>query len=148
VAVPYLPRQYWEALGAPEAPPQRPWPLPVVLQLGKQLAEVLVQAVQMPRNLAAPQGACRLIPVLYHVYSFRSFRQVGGATGQGGSRTSEGATETPRLCWTEVLSLQPWGHLLGWRIQSGVRNAVCLLGALDFSGQLLFHHSHLLGWVI
>ncbi|XP_073910569.1 DNA-directed RNA polymerase, mitochondrial isoform X3 [Castor canadensis] len=77
VAVPYLPRQYWEALGAPEAPPQRPWPLPVVLQLGKQLAEVLVQAVQMPRNLAAPQGACRLIPVLYHVYSFRSFRQIG-----------------------------------------------------------------------
>ncbi|XP_008592549.1 PREDICTED: DNA-directed RNA polymerase, mitochondrial [Galeopterus variegatus] len=77
VAEPCLPRQYWEALGVPEAPPVQPWPLPVLVQLGKQLAEMLVQAVQMPRSLAAPQGACRLIPVLYHVYSFRSYRQIG-----------------------------------------------------------------------
>ncbi|XP_008835434.1 DNA-directed RNA polymerase, mitochondrial isoform X2 [Nannospalax galili] len=73
----YLPRQYWEALGPPQAPQQQPWALAVVLQLGKELAELLVRAVQMPRSLAAPQGACRLIPVLYHVYSFRSVRQVG-----------------------------------------------------------------------
>lgn len=49
----------------------------VLLQLGKQLAEILVQAVQMPRSLAARQGAQHRIPVLYHVYSFRSYRQVG-----------------------------------------------------------------------
>ncbi|XP_027625347.1 DNA-directed RNA polymerase, mitochondrial [Tupaia chinensis] len=77
VAVPCLPRQYWEMLGTPEAPGERPWPLPVLLHLGKQLAEMLVQAVQMPRSLAAPGGACKLIPVLYHVYSFRSYRQIG-----------------------------------------------------------------------
>ncbi|XP_066197717.1 DNA-directed RNA polymerase, mitochondrial isoform X1 [Saccopteryx leptura] len=72
-----LPRQYWEALGAPEAPHEQPWPFPVLVQLGKQLAEVLVQTVKMPDHLAQRQGTCRLIPVLYHVYSFRSFRQIG-----------------------------------------------------------------------
>ncbi|XP_077888211.1 DNA-directed RNA polymerase, mitochondrial isoform X1 [Ictidomys tridecemlineatus] len=77
VASPCLPRQYWESLGPPEAPPQQPWPLPVLMQLGKQLAEMLVQAVHMPLGLAVPQGSCRPIPVLYHVYSFRSYRQIG-----------------------------------------------------------------------
>lgn len=61
----------------PEAPHEQPWPLPVMVQLGKQLAEVLVQTVKMPGYLAERQGSCKLIPVLYHVYSFRSFRQVG-----------------------------------------------------------------------
>lgn len=51
--------------------------MPVMVQLGKQLAEVLVQTVKMPGHLAERQGSCKLIPVLYHVYSFRSFRQVG-----------------------------------------------------------------------
>nr|XP_044607567.1 DNA-directed RNA polymerase, mitochondrial isoform X1 [Equus asinus] len=77
VAEPCLPRQHWEALGAPEAPHEQPWPLPVLVQLGKQLAELLVGAVRMPSSLAAPQGPPKLIPVLYHVYSFRSFRQIG-----------------------------------------------------------------------
>lgn len=75
-AAPYLPREYWESLGPLEAPPQQPWSVAVLLQLGKQLAETLVQAVQMPRSLAARHGAQHYIPVLYHVYSFRSFRQV------------------------------------------------------------------------
>uniref|UniRef100_A0A8C2SD74 DNA-directed RNA polymerase n=1 Tax=Capra hircus TaxID=9925 RepID=A0A8C2SD74_CAPHI len=74
---PCLPRQHWEALGMPEAPPEQPWPMSVLVQLGKQLAEVLVRAVQMPSSLAAPRGPSTLIPVLYHVYSFRSFRQIG-----------------------------------------------------------------------
>uniref|UniRef100_A0A4W2DC70 DNA-directed RNA polymerase n=1 Tax=Bos indicus x Bos taurus TaxID=30522 RepID=A0A4W2DC70_BOBOX len=77
VAEPCLPRQRWEALGVPEAPPEQPWPVSVLVQLGKQLAEVLVRAVQMPSSLAAPRGPSTLIPVLYHVYSFRSFRQIG-----------------------------------------------------------------------
>uniref|UniRef100_A0A8C2SA40 DNA-directed RNA polymerase n=1 Tax=Capra hircus TaxID=9925 RepID=A0A8C2SA40_CAPHI len=77
VAEPCLPRQHWEALGMPEAPPEQPWPMSVLVQLGKQLAEVLVRAVQMPSSLAAPRGPSTLIPVLYHVYSFRSFRQIG-----------------------------------------------------------------------
>ncbi|KAL1783071.1 DNA-directed RNA polymerase, mitochondrial isoform X1 [Sigmodon hispidus] len=77
VEPPCLPREYWESLGPLETPLQQPWSVAVLLQLGKQLAELLVQAIQMPRSLGAPQGSCRLIPVLYHVYSFRSYRQVG-----------------------------------------------------------------------
>ncbi|XP_050995812.1 DNA-directed RNA polymerase, mitochondrial [Acomys russatus] len=75
--MPCLPREYWESLGPLEGPLQKPWSLAVLIQLGKQLAELLVQAVQMPRSLVAPQSTSRLIPVLYHVYSFRSYRQVG-----------------------------------------------------------------------
>lgn len=82
VETPCLPREYWESLGPLEAPLQQPWSLAVLLHLGKQLAELLVQAVQMPRSLATPQGSSRLIPVLYHVYSFRSYRQVRGRTQQ------------------------------------------------------------------
>ncbi|XP_012584894.1 PREDICTED: DNA-directed RNA polymerase, mitochondrial [Condylura cristata] len=77
VATPCLPRQHWEALGLPETPPEQPWPLPVLVQLGKQLAEVLVKAIQMPNCLATPHGDQRNIPVLYHAYSFRSYRQIG-----------------------------------------------------------------------
>uniref|UniRef100_A0A8C8WS18 DNA-directed RNA polymerase n=1 Tax=Panthera leo TaxID=9689 RepID=A0A8C8WS18_PANLE len=114
VAVPCLPRQYWETLGAPEVPHEQPWPLPVLVQLGKRLAEMLVEVVRMPGSLAAPQGSCSLIPVLYHVYSFRSFRQIGIlkphpaftqllATAAEHTLTFE-AAEVPMLCpplpWT------------------------------------------------
>ncbi|XP_003502602.1 DNA-directed RNA polymerase, mitochondrial isoform X2 [Cricetulus griseus] len=77
VEAPCLPREYWESLGPLETPMQQPWSLTVLLHLGKQLAEMLVQAVQMPRNLSTPQASRHLIPVLYHVYSFRSYRQIG-----------------------------------------------------------------------
>ncbi|XP_006876764.1 PREDICTED: DNA-directed RNA polymerase, mitochondrial [Chrysochloris asiatica] len=116
VEPPCLPRQHWEALGgtAPEPPPEQPWPLPVLLQLGKQLAELLVQAVRMPRNPGAPASVEQLVPVLYHVYSFRSFRQIGIvkphpafsqllATAGEPTLTFE-AAEVPMLCpplpWT------------------------------------------------
>nr|XP_021561225.1 DNA-directed RNA polymerase, mitochondrial [Neomonachus schauinslandi] len=114
VETPHLPRQYWEALGAPEAPHEQPWPLPVLVQLGKKLAELLVGAVRMPGSVAAPQGPRTLIPVLYHVYSFRSFRQIGIlkphpaftellATAAERTLTFE-AAEVPMLCpplpWT------------------------------------------------
>uniref|UniRef100_A0A0A0MUC6 DNA-directed RNA polymerase n=1 Tax=Papio anubis TaxID=9555 RepID=A0A0A0MUC6_PAPAN len=74
---PCLPRQYWEALGAPEALREQPWPLPVQMELGKQLAEMLVQATRMPSSLDSQHGSSRLVPVLYHVYSFRNVQQIG-----------------------------------------------------------------------
>ncbi|KAM5237894.1 DNA-directed RNA polymerase, mitochondrial [Ctenodactylus gundi] len=77
VPEPCLPRQYWEALGQPQAAPTKPLPLPMVLQLGKLLVEILVKAVQIPHSLVSPQGSSKSIPVLYHVYSFRGFRQIG-----------------------------------------------------------------------
>lgn len=115
---PCLPREYWESLGPLETPTQQPWSVPVLLQLGKQLAELLVQAVQMPRSLAARHGAQNFIPVLYHVYSFRSYRQVGILkphpaftqlleTAAEPTLTFE-TTEVPMLCpplpWTSLHS--------------------------------------------
>lgn len=105
VAQPCLPREYWEMLGGPAPPPEQPWPPVVLLQLGRQLAEVLVQAAQMPRSLAVPQGACRLVPVLYHVYSFRSFRQVGRRRGRGGTPGSVGTA-----AWRPVLTHHHYLH--------------------------------------
>uniref|UniRef100_A0A8C3VSD5 DNA-directed RNA polymerase n=1 Tax=Catagonus wagneri TaxID=51154 RepID=A0A8C3VSD5_9CETA len=114
VAEPCLPRQYWEALGLPETPQEQPWSLSVLVQLGKRLAEMLVQAVRMPSSLATPRDPGTLIPVLYHVYSFRSFRQIGILkphpafrqlleTAAEGMLTFE-STEVPMLCpplpWT------------------------------------------------
>nr|XP_055103593.1 DNA-directed RNA polymerase, mitochondrial-like isoform X12 [Symphalangus syndactylus] len=77
VPKPCLPRQYWEALGAPEALREQPWPLPVQMELGKMLAEMLVQATQMPSSLDKLRRSSRLVPVLYHVYSFRNVQQIG-----------------------------------------------------------------------
>lgn len=115
---PCLPREYWESLGSLETPAQQPWSVPVLLQLGKQLAELLVQALRMPRSLAARHGAQDFIPVLYHVYSFRSYRQVGILkphpafthlleTAAEPTLTFE-TTEVPMLCpplpWTSLHS--------------------------------------------
>ncbi|XP_038627743.1 DNA-directed RNA polymerase, mitochondrial [Tachyglossus aculeatus] len=79
----YLPREYWEALESKAAsslsssPRNVSWPHPVVLQLGIQLVEILVQSIKMPSNLLTSQREQKLIPILYHVYSFRSNRQIG-----------------------------------------------------------------------
>lgn len=72
----------------PEAPHEQPWPMSVVVQLGKQLAEVLVRAAQMPSSLAAPRSPGTLIPVLYHVYtpSAASARWATVGTGVRGGR--------------------------------------------------------------
>ncbi|KAK2086781.1 hypothetical protein P7K49_032688 [Saguinus oedipus] len=77
VPEPYLPRQYWEALGASEPLQEQPWPLPVQVELGRLLAEILVQATKMPSNLAKPRDGSQLVPLLYHVYSFRNVYQIG-----------------------------------------------------------------------
>uniref|UniRef100_A0A2K6D679 DNA-directed RNA polymerase n=1 Tax=Macaca nemestrina TaxID=9545 RepID=A0A2K6D679_MACNE len=60
-----------------DRPVPQPWPLPVQMELGKQLAEMLVQATRMPSSLDNRHGSSRLVPVLYHVYSFRNVQQIG-----------------------------------------------------------------------
>lgn len=127
VAAPPLPRQYWEALGAPAAPHEQPWPLPVLVQLGKKLAEVLVEVVRMPGSLVTPQGSCTLIPVLYHVYSFRSFRQVGGLGHPRGEAGGSGCWGDARPRWGPLPArggsfgvVGPWSHLCLPRPQIGI----------------------------
>ncbi|XP_025938080.1 DNA-directed RNA polymerase, mitochondrial [Apteryx rowi] len=79
----YLPREYWEKLVAEAGfgPSLNfkdcSWPYMLLLRLGMHLLEILVQAVKVPRNILNPRLESKHIPVLYHVYSFRSSWQVG-----------------------------------------------------------------------
>ncbi|KAM6039800.1 DNA-directed RNA polymerase, mitochondrial isoform 2-T2 [Theristicus caerulescens] len=79
----YLPREYWEKLVAEAGfgPSLNlkdcSWPYMLLLRLGMHMLELLVQAVKVPRNILNPRLEPKLIPVLYHIYSFRSSWQVG-----------------------------------------------------------------------
>ncbi|XP_061457097.1 DNA-directed RNA polymerase, mitochondrial [Rhineura floridana] len=79
----YLPREYWEKLAVESgfssslASKVPAWPHSVLVQLGLHLVELMVQALKMETNLQTPGVEPKLIPVLYHVYSFRSKQQIG-----------------------------------------------------------------------
>uniref|UniRef100_A0A8D0EN79 DNA-directed RNA polymerase n=1 Tax=Strix occidentalis caurina TaxID=311401 RepID=A0A8D0EN79_STROC len=79
----YLPREYWEKLvveagfGPSLNLKDCSWPYVILMRLGMHLLELLVQAVRVPRNILNPRLEPRLIPVLYHIYSFRSTWQIG-----------------------------------------------------------------------
>lgn len=82
----YLPREYWEKLeaeagyGPSLVIKECAWPNSLLVQLGLHLVELLVQVLKMESNLLTPGLEQKLIPVLYHVYSFRSGRQVRNGT--------------------------------------------------------------------
>ncbi|XP_066492068.1 DNA-directed RNA polymerase, mitochondrial [Tiliqua scincoides] len=79
----YLPREYWEKLEAEASygpslvSKECTWSHSLLVQLGLHLVELLVQVLKMESNLLTPGLEQKLIPVLYHVYSFRSGRQIG-----------------------------------------------------------------------
>uniref|UniRef100_A0A8B9BJE6 DNA-directed RNA polymerase n=1 Tax=Anser brachyrhynchus TaxID=132585 RepID=A0A8B9BJE6_9AVES len=79
----YLPREYWEKLvaeagyGPSLTLKDCSWPYVLLMRLGVCLLEILVHSVKVPRNTLKPRLESRLIPVLYHIYSFRSSWQVG-----------------------------------------------------------------------
>ncbi|XP_044528482.1 DNA-directed RNA polymerase, mitochondrial [Gracilinanus agilis] len=78
-----LPREHWETLESEASIcsnlliQEKTWPDVVLVQLGTQLIEILVQSIYMPSNLSSSQAEKKLIPVLYHVYSFLSVKQIG-----------------------------------------------------------------------
>ncbi|XP_063770549.1 DNA-directed RNA polymerase, mitochondrial isoform X2 [Pseudophryne corroboree] len=78
-----LPRELWENLehekfGGPCYPnAHTPWPFSLLVQLGTHLVELMVQTVKLRNNMFSPRSEAKLIPVLYHMYSFRSTRQIG-----------------------------------------------------------------------
>ncbi|XP_009978614.1 PREDICTED: DNA-directed RNA polymerase, mitochondrial, partial [Tauraco erythrolophus] len=79
----YLPREYWEKLVAEAGfgPSLNlkdcSWPYMLLMRLGMHMLEILVHAVKVPRNILNPRLEPRLVPVLYHIYSFHSSWQVG-----------------------------------------------------------------------
>uniref|UniRef100_A0A8C3HAX3 DNA-directed RNA polymerase n=1 Tax=Chrysemys picta bellii TaxID=8478 RepID=A0A8C3HAX3_CHRPI len=77
----YLPREYWEKLEASSGSSQLSkdctWPQLLLVQLGVHMVELLVQVIKVQSNILNPSLEAKLIPVLYHVYSFRNSRQIG-----------------------------------------------------------------------
>ncbi|XP_063003167.1 DNA-directed RNA polymerase, mitochondrial [Elgaria multicarinata webbii] len=79
----FLPREYWEKLTLEAGcrsslvSKEHAWPHSLLVQLGLHLVELMVQVLKMESNLLTPGMEQKLIPVLYHVYSFRSGRQIG-----------------------------------------------------------------------
>ncbi|MEE6487468.1 hypothetical protein FKM82_014912 [Ascaphus truei] len=77
-----LARELWEQLeeeqfgGSSLQNTETPWPRILLMQLGAHLVDLMVQAVKVQSNLLSPKGAHKLIPVLYHMYSFQSNHQV------------------------------------------------------------------------
>lgn len=48
----------------------------LVIQLGSFLVDLMVRELKIPNNTLNPAQDNKLIPVLYHMYTFRSNRQV------------------------------------------------------------------------
>ncbi|TSK53675.1 DNA-directed RNA polymerase, mitochondrial [Bagarius yarrelli] len=78
-----LPREQWisleeeRAAGPSLLSDDTPWPHMLVVQLGSLLVDLLVREVKIPSNILNPNQETKLIPVLYHMYTFRSNRQIG-----------------------------------------------------------------------
>ncbi|XP_026554252.1 DNA-directed RNA polymerase, mitochondrial [Pseudonaja textilis] len=79
----FLPREYWEKLRAEVGyspsliSKQAVWPPSLLVQLGFQLIELMVQTLKLDNSLLPSLPKNSVIPVLYHVYSFRGTKQIG-----------------------------------------------------------------------
>ncbi|XP_019368695.1 PREDICTED: DNA-directed RNA polymerase, mitochondrial [Gavialis gangeticus] len=77
----YLPREYWEKLEASTSPllmkRDSDWPEAVRLAVGICLLELMVQVLKVQSNLLNCNREWKLIPVLYHVYSFSTNHRIG-----------------------------------------------------------------------
>uniref|UniRef100_A0A8C5LN70 DNA-directed RNA polymerase n=1 Tax=Leptobrachium leishanense TaxID=445787 RepID=A0A8C5LN70_9ANUR len=77
-----LPREMWEQLelakfGSPYMlNVDTNWPKFLLVQVGTFLVDLMVKEIKLQNSLC-PQNESKLIPVLYHMYSFRSTRQIG-----------------------------------------------------------------------
>ncbi|OCU00680.1 hypothetical protein XELAEV_18006459mg [Xenopus laevis] len=78
-----LPREMWEQLeqekyGGPSLMNvDTIWPNTLLVQLGTHLVDLMVQEIKVPNDLLSSRDDPKLIPVLYHMYSFRSTKQIG-----------------------------------------------------------------------
>lgn len=75
-------REHWNCLEAEQntGPSLQsddwPWPYVVAIQVGSFLVDLLVRELKIQNNILNPVQEKKLIPALYHMYAFRSNRQV------------------------------------------------------------------------
>ncbi|XP_030640261.1 DNA-directed RNA polymerase, mitochondrial [Chanos chanos] len=78
-----LPREQWvnllseQSSGPTLSTDDTPWPHVLVLQIGSFLVDLMVREIKINNDILNPALEKKLIPVLYHMYTFRSNRQIG-----------------------------------------------------------------------
>uniref|UniRef100_A0A672YW69 DNA-directed RNA polymerase n=1 Tax=Sphaeramia orbicularis TaxID=375764 RepID=A0A672YW69_9TELE len=78
-----LPREHWcnleneQTSGPTLQGGESHWPYIVTLELGTYLVDMIVKNLKIKSNILNPAYEKKLIPILYHMYTFRSTRQVG-----------------------------------------------------------------------
>ncbi|XP_070764793.1 DNA-directed RNA polymerase, mitochondrial [Enoplosus armatus] len=78
-----LPREQWCKLEAEQSSGpslqggETHWPYIVSLELGTYLVDMMVKNLKINSDILNPAFNRKLIPILYHMYTFRSTRQVG-----------------------------------------------------------------------
>ncbi|XP_028857359.1 DNA-directed RNA polymerase, mitochondrial isoform X2 [Denticeps clupeoides] len=78
-----LPRERWSDLegqfstGPSLLGDDTHWPHVLVVQLGTFFVDLMVRELKVQNDILSPNEERKLIPVLYHMYTFRSNRQVG-----------------------------------------------------------------------
>lgn len=88
------------------------WPYVLLMRLGMHMLELLVRAAKVPRNILNPRLEPKLIPVLYHIYSFRSSGQVSLGLGTLGLSpcVRAGPLFLPAARGHSEEPLVPWGQ--------------------------------------
>uniref|UniRef100_A0A3P8UQT3 DNA-directed RNA polymerase n=1 Tax=Cynoglossus semilaevis TaxID=244447 RepID=A0A3P8UQT3_CYNSE len=79
-----LPREHWcqleteQNLGLRmEHGAEKGWPDVVTLKLGSYLVDLIVKNLKIRSDILNPAEKQALIPILYHMYTFRNFQQIG-----------------------------------------------------------------------
>ncbi|XP_006800467.2 DNA-directed RNA polymerase, mitochondrial [Neolamprologus brichardi] len=78
-----LPREQWwklemeQSSGPTLQGGETSWPYIVTLELGTYMVDMMVKNLKINSDILNPAYDRKLIPILYHMYTFRSTRQVG-----------------------------------------------------------------------
>lgn len=84
-----LPREKWcklelkQSAGPSLQGGETQWPYIVTLELGTYMVDMMVKNLKINSNILNPDQDRKLIPVLYHMYTFRSTRQVKWMSAAG-----------------------------------------------------------------
>ncbi|XP_028260251.1 DNA-directed RNA polymerase, mitochondrial [Parambassis ranga] len=79
----FLPREQWcqlemeQSSGPTLQCEETSWPYAVTLELGIYLVDMMVKNLKINSDTLNPAPDRKLIPILYHMYTFRSLRQIG-----------------------------------------------------------------------
>lgn len=78
-----LPREQWRKLEMEQSSgpvlqgEETSWPYTVTLELGTCILDIMIKNLKIKSNILNPAYDRKLIPILYHMYTFRSTRQIG-----------------------------------------------------------------------